>query len=1016
MRPFVLPSVVMDWITIRGARTHNLKNIDLRLPKHRLVVITGLSGSGKSSLAFDTIFAEGQRRYVESLSTYARQFFGQLEKPDVDAIDGLSPAIAIDQKSGVRNPRSTVGTVTEIYDYLRLLYARVGRPHCSQCRRPLTRQTPQQIVDSVLALPPGSRILVLAPLVRERKGEHQALLDDVRRQGFVRVRIDGELYDLGEPIRLEKYRAHTIEVVVDRLVVRSPEAERPVSTAEAAGGMGEPQVSGVGRSSSDHPDRVRLADSVEQALKLGSGTLLVQVVGGDTLRFSEQFACAVHGPVNLTALEPRDFSFNSPQGACPACSGLGQVHEFDPALVIPDRERSLADGAIVPWGAEAKSGRRYYADLLQSLADHLGFSLAAPVRALPPEVVGTILYGSNGDVMPLRYRLGGKEHRVQAAFEGVIPSLRRRLADAADDAERDLLSRFLAPRTCPSCTGDRLRPEILAVTVAGATIADIARKSVAEALDWSRQLWDGLGQSDKTTRGHEDSEPQFPVSAHPRVPPSPFSPRERLIAAPILKEIRARLAFLGDVGLGYLALDRPAATLSGGESQRIRLATQIGAGLSGVLYVLDEPSIGLHPRDHARLLASLLALRELGNSVLVVEHDADTIRAADWVVDIGPGAGAAGGELLVSGPVAQLLAEPRSLTGQYLSGKRRIALPRRRRMRNGKQIELRGCRAHNLQNVDVQIPLGMFVAVTGVSGSGKSSLVIGTLAARLAQLLHGSQVPPGPHDAIYGVEQIDKLIQIDQSPIGRTPRSNPATYTKVFDPIRHLFAQTNEAKARGYDASRFSFNVKGGRCEHCGGEGLIQVEMQFLPDLFVPCEMCDGARYNRETLEVRYRGRTIAEVLAMTIAEAAEFFARVPAIADKLQALLAVGLGYIQLGQPATTLSGGEAQRIKLAGELARRATGRTLYILDEPTTGLHFADIEQLLSVLQRLVDAGNTVLVIEHNLDMIAAADWVIDLGPEGGGAGGRIVAAGTPEQIGANPASLTGRFLAARLGPAS
>ncbi|HMQ31237.1 MAG TPA: excinuclease ABC subunit UvrA [Chloroflexaceae bacterium] len=1003
----------MDWIVVRGAREHNLKEIDVRLPRNRLVVITGLSGSGKSTLAFDTIFAEGQRRYVESLSTYARQFLGQLEKPDVDSIDGLSPAIAIDQKSGSRNPRSTVGTVTEIYDFLRLLYARVGRPHCAECGRPLARQTPQQMVDAILALPDGSRILVLAPVVRDRKGEHQAALDDARRRGFVRVRVDGEVRELDEPIKLEKYRNHTIEVVVDRLVIRHQQVEpgpktkdqRPSATDHGGTAEHQPSSLGPGPSSlGDHPDRVRLTDSVETALKLAGGLLGVHVVGGATLAFSEQYACPVHGPVSLGSLEPRDFSFNSPHGACPTCGGLGTVLEVDPALVIPDREKSLREGAVAPWSEGERASRRYYEDMLGSLADHMGFSLDTPVRALPPEAVGAVLYGTNGDVLTLRYHVGGKQREVQGAFEGVIPSLRKRHAEAKDEADREAVAAYMTPRTCPACGGARLRPEVLAVTVAGRIIADVARLTVAQAIPWAAVLLEEAGRTGvaRKASGADDGQPAE----------AGLTQRERMIAQPILKEVKSRLSFLGDVGLGYLELDRAATTLSGGESQRIRLATQVGAGLSGVLYVLDEPSIGLHPRDHGRLLATLLRLRDLGNSVLVVEHDEETIRAADWVVDIGPGAGAEGGRLLASGPLEEVLAEPSSLTGQYLSGRRSIAVPAARRRGSGRSLELRGAREHNLQGIDVRLPLGTLICVTGVSGSGKSSLVIDTLYPRLAQLLHGARVRAGAHDALYGVEHLDKIIAIDQSAIGRTPRSNPATYTKVFDPIRNLFAATTEAKARGYDASRFSFNVKGGRCEACGGEGLIQVEMQFLADLFVPCEVCGGARYNRETLDIRFRDKNIAEVLDMTVAEAERFFERVPAIHEKLQTLLDVGLGYIKLGQPATTLSGGEAQRIKLAGELARRSTGRTLYILDEPTTGLHFADIERLLSVLQRLVEAGNTVLVIEHNLDVIKSADWLIDIGPEGGSGGGRLVAMGTPEQIAAAAGSHTGAALRPKL----
>ncbi len=996
----------MDWIVVRGAREHNLKNIDVRLPRNRLVVITGLSGSGKSSLAFDTIFAEGQRRYVESLSTYARQFFGQIEKPDVDSIDGLSPAIAIDQKSGSRNPRSTVGTVTEIYDFLRLLFARIGHPHCPQCDRPLTRQTPQQIVDALLSLPDGSRMLVLAPVVRGQKGEHQAVFDDLRRRGFVRARVDGTVHELDEPLKLEKYRPHTIEAVVDRLVIRRPPGNASPAT---------------------HPDRVRLSDSVEAALKLGAGQMLAQIVGGEELTFSEQYACPVHGAVNLGSLEPRDFSFNNPQGACPACGGLGVVQELDPALVIPDRNKSLREGAVAPWAEGSKANRRYYDDLLGSLAEHLGFSLDAPLRALPPEAVGALLYGTNGEALTLHYHIGGKIREVQAPFEGVIPNLRRRFAETRDEAEREALARYMTPRPCGACDGARLRPEVRVVTVAGRTIAAITRMSVAEALGWAEGLLEAIGgRASKPLEAPESS-----GDGGPAEPPgkgdgprgareagqrqevrAKLSEREKLIAAPIVREIRNRLAFLRDVGLGYLELDRSAVTLSGGESQRIRLATQVGAGLSGVLYVLDEPSIGLHPRDHDRLLQTLLRLRDLGNSVLVVEHDEATIRAADWVVDIGPGAGEAGGEVIASGPLAEIIAEPRSLTGQYLSGKRRIPVPRQRRSGNGKRLEIRGAREHNLQGINVSIPLGTFVVVTGVSGSGKSSLIMDTLYPKAAQVLHGARGRAGAHDAIHGLEHLDKVISIDQSPIGRTPRSNPATYTRVFDPIRALFAATPEARARGYDASRFSFNVKGGRCDACDGEGLIQVEMQFLPDLFVPCEVCGGTRYNRETLDIRYRGRTIAEVLDMTVEEAADFFARVPAINERLQALRDVGLGYVRLGQAATTLSGGEAQRIKLASELARRSTGRTLYILDEPTTGLHFADIEQLLTVLQRLVDSGNTVVVIEHNLDMIKSADWVIDLGPDGGDGGGRLVGSGTPEQIAALPGSYTGAYLRACL----
>jgi len=967
-----------DQIVVRGARVHNLKNIDVAMPRNALVVFTGLSGSGKSSLAFDTIFAEGQRRYVESLSAYARQFLGQLDKPDVDSIEGLSPAIAIDQKGIARNPRSTVGTITEIYDYLRLLFARVGRPHCVRCGRPLMRQSAQQMIDTILGLPAASRIMLLAPLVREKKGDHQAIFDQIRKQGYVRVRVDGEVRDLADELKLDRHRPHTIEVVVDRLVI--PATDRPSSTAGS-------QL------------RVRVADSVETALRVGGGVLLVQIVGGGELTLSQQYACPEHGAAGIGALEPRDFSFNSPSGACPECDGLGSVHELDPDLIIPDRSLSLAEGAVAPWARVSRAQRRYFDDLLESLAAHLRFSMQAPVRELDPAVVATILYGSNGDLVPLRYHLRGEERLVEAPFEGVIPGLRRRLAESDDETDRAQIEQYMTPRTCPACGGARLRPELLAVTVAGRTIAQVAAMPVTEALPWATALLESF----------ENDTASAPSPVLPFSPAPSLTPRERLIAAPILKDVGARLRFLADVGLGYLTLDRAATALSGGEAQRIRLATQMGAGLSGALYVLDEPSIGLHPRDTARLLTMLRRLRDLGNSVLVVEHDEETIRAADWIIDIGPGAGERGGEVIASGPLAAVLAEPRSLTGQYLSSKRRIVTPRRRRAGNGKTITIKGAREHNLKRIDVAIPLGCFVAVTGVSGSGKSTLINDTLYPRLAQALHGARARAGAHDAIYGIEHLDKIIDIDQSPIGRTPRSNPITYTKAFDPIRQLFAQTPEARARGYDSGRFSFNVAGGRCEHCNGEGLMQIEMQFLPDLYVTCDVCNGARYNRETLDIRYRGRTIADVLDMTVEEAAAFFERVPAVRDRLQTLIDVGLGYVRLGQPATTLSGGEAQRIKLSTELSRRATGRTFYILDEPTTGLHFADVERLLQVLQRLVDAGNTVLVIEHNLDVIKCADWVIDLGPEGGDDGGSIVATGTPEQVARVPASYTGRYLA-------
>jgi excinuclease ABC subunit A len=808
----------------------------------------------------------------------------------------------------------------------------------------------------------------------------------------VRARIDGEVRDLDEEIKLEKYKPHTIEAVVDRLVIRHPQIDERRTTNDERSSTGQPS-SFVLRPSSveNHPDRIRIADSVETALKIGGGTLLVQIVGAAELTFSQQYACPVHGPISLGELEPRDFSFNNPNGACPTCDGLGVVREPDPDLIIPDRSRSLADGAVSPWSELKGSQRHYFDDVLASLAAHLHFSTQVPVRELSPDAIGTILYGSNGDVLPLRYHVRGEERIVNGPFEGVIPSLRRRLSEATDDSTRAEIEQYLTPRTCPTCGGSRLRPEVLAVTVASSNIAHVAGLPIAEALMWA----DSRIENEESRMENENALSQF-------------SQRELLIATPILKEIRARLAFLVDVGLGYLTLGRAAATLSGGEAQRIRLATQIGSGLMGVLYILDEPSIGLHPHDHGRLLATLLRLRDLGNSVLVVEHDEDTIRAADWIVDIGPGAGERGGEVIANGPLQTILDEPRSLTGQFLSGRRRIPVPKRRRAGSGKRLTIKGAREHNLKNVTVALPLGTLICVTGLSGTGKSSLVNDTLYPRLAQALYNAKQRPGAHDTIYGIEHLDKVLDIDQSAIGRTPRSNPATYTKLFDPIRQLFAQTPEARARGYDASRFSFNVKGGRCEHCAGEGLMQIEMRFLPNLFVPCEVCGGTRYNRETLDIRYRGKTIAEVLDMTVEEAGAFFERVPSLHEKLQTLRDVGLGYIRLGQPATTLSGGEAQRIKLATELSRRATGRSLYILDEPTTGLHFADIERLLQVLHRLVDAGNTVLVIEHNLDVIKTADWIVDMGPQGGDAGGYVVAEGTPEQVAAVEGSYTGGFL--------
>ncbi|MBA3943222.1 MAG: excinuclease ABC subunit UvrA [Herpetosiphonaceae bacterium] len=961
-----------DNIIVHGAREHNLKNIDVVIPKNQLVVITGLSGSGKSTLAFDTIFAEGQRRYVESLSAYARQFLGQLEKPDVDHIEGLSPAIAIDQKSTTRNPRSTVGTVTEIYDYLRLLFARIGRVHCPVCGREIVQQTPQQITDAILALPAGTRLLILAPIIEDKKGEHQKVLDDARKAGFVRARIDGTVYDLDEVLKLEKGKPHTIEVVVDRLVLHSTE----------------------GAAGDDHPDRVRVTDSVETALREGDGRMIAQVIDGSELRFSEHFACPEHGALPFGPLEPRDFSFNNPRGACPTCGGLGVIMEIDPDLVVPDRSLSIHAGAIAPWWRTGRNARRYFEELLASVAGHYHFDLDTPVQNLAPEMLGIILYGSNGDLLPLHYHVNGRTHTVNTPFEGVVPYLHRRLTEAETESATEQATQYMSPQLCQSCKGARLRPELLAVTIRDLNIAAITALAIRPLIAWCTELV----IADITTN-----------SSLPALVPSPLMPRERAVALPIMDEVRSRLQFLVDVGLDYLTLDRTAATLSGGEAQRIRLATQIGAGLSGVLYVLDEPSIGLHPRDHDRLLQTLMHLRQLGNSVLVVEHDEATMRAADYLVDIGPGAGQHGGELLATGDLAAIMAAPRSITGAFLSGRRQIPLPKQRRHGNGHELVIEGAREHNLKDVTVHLPLGTLIAVTGVSGSGKSTLVEDILARKLSQIFFRSRLQPGAHTAITGIEHLDKLISIDQAPIGRTPRSNPATYTKIFDPIRQLFAQTPEARARGYDAGRFSFNVKGGRCEACKGEGMIAIEMQFLPDLFVTCDVCNGTRYNRETLDIRYRGQTIADVLTMTVEVAADFFARIPAVVNKLQTLLDVGVGYLQLGQPATTLSGGEAQRIKLAGELARRSTGRTLYILDEPTTGLHFADVERLLQVLQRLVDVGNTVLCIEHNLDVIKNADWIVDLGPDGGAAGGAIIIAGTPETVADCANSATGHYLA-------
>ncbi|HEV8638782.1 MAG TPA: excinuclease ABC subunit UvrA [Chloroflexota bacterium] len=942
-----------EHIRVRGAREHNLKNIDVEIPRDRLVVITGLSGSGKSSLAFDTIYAEGQRRYVESLSAYARQFLGQMEKPDVDYIEGLSPAISIDQKGVSHNPRSTVGTVTEIYDYMRLLWARLGTPHCPRCGREISQQTVEQIVDKINDLPDGTRIMVMAPLIRDRKGEHERIFEDAGKAGYVRVRVDGEVRDLSEEIELDKNKKHTIEVVVDRLIVRrrDPGADGQVDN--------------------------RLADSVESALKLGGGVVQVTVLEGPELLFSEHFAC-VHCGISLGEIEPRTFSFNSPHGACPACSGLGTALEIDPDLVIPDRDLSLAEGAIHPY-QRANNTNNYYTRLLAAVARHYGFSAQVPLRDLSERQVNLLLYGSKGDRIAIEHEdRSGYMRKLETPFEGVIPNLERRYRESDSDFIRSEIERYMANRPCPTCRGARLKPESLAVTLLDRSIIEATRFSVREALAWFSEV------------------------------ERRFSERQLTIARQILKEIKARLGFLLDVGLDYLTLDRQSATLSGGESQRIRLATQIGSSLMGVLYILDEPSIGLHQRDNRRLIETLTRLRDLGNTVIVVEHDEETIRAADWVVDIGPGAGEAGGRVVVSGPLPDVLAHPDSVTGQFLRGERSIRTPSARRPGNGKAVVVRGARANNLKDVSVEVPLAKFVCVTGVSGSGKSTLIEDILYRKVAQVLYRAKDRPLEHDQILGLEHLDKVIDVDQSPIGRTPRSNPATYTGLFTPIRELFASVPEARLRGYQPGRFSFNVKGGRCEACQGEGIIQIEMQFLPDVYVPCEVCKGKRYNREALEIRYKGKTISDVLEMTVSEGLVFFENIPAIRNKLQTIGEVGLGYIRLGQPATTLSGGEAQRVKLATELSRRATGKTLYILDEPTTGLHFADVDRLLHVLQKLVDAGNTVLVIEHNLDVIKCADWIIDMGPEGGSAGGRVVAVGTPEEVARREDSYTGQFL--------
>jgi excinuclease ABC subunit A len=942
---------VSDRLIVRGAREHNLKDVSVDLPRDAMIVFTGLSGSGKSSLAFDTIFAEGQRRYVESLSAYARQFLGQMDKPDVDFIEGLSPAVSIDQKSTSRNPRSTVGTITEVYDYLRLLFARAGRPHCPECGEPIARQTPQQIVDRVLELEEGTRFQVLAPVVRGRKGEYVDLFRQLTGQGFSRARVDGETIQLTDPPKLDKQKKHSIDVVVDRLAVKRSAKQR-------------------------------LTDSVETALGLASGLVVLDFVDlpdedpGRERRFSEKLACPNDHPLAIDELEPRSFSFNSPYGACPVCTGLGTRMEVDPELLVPDPSKSLDEGAIQPWSGQNVS--QYFERLLDALASDLKFKTSTPFGELPAKAKKALLTGHDKQVHVSYKNRYGRERSYYTTFEGVIPYVERRHAEASSDTGRERFEEYMREVPCLACNGARLKPISLAVTLGGKNIAEISAMSIDEVHDFLVRM--------------------------------ELSPREKQIAERVVKEIGERLRFLLDVGLDYLALSRPAGSLSGGEAQRIRLATQIGSGLVGVLYVLDEPSIGLHQRDNRRLIETLVRLKDLGNTLIVVEHDEDTIDHADWVVDIGPGAGEHGGQVVVSGTVEDLRNHPDSITGAYVSGRKEIPIPAiRRPLTEGRELTVYGARQNNLKDIDVTIPLGVFTAITGVSGSGKSTLVNDILYTSLARQIYGARAVPGRHTKISGMEQVDKVIHVDQSPIGRTPRSNPATYTGVWDHVRKLFAETPEAKVRGYQQGRFSFNVKGGRCEACSGDGTLKIEMNFLPDVYVPCEVCHGARYNRETLEVHYKGKTVADVLDMPIEEAAEFFAAIPAISRHLTTLVEVGLGYVRLGQPAPTLSGGEAQRVKLASELQRRSTGRTVYVLDEPTTGLHFEDIRKLLGVLSGLVDKGNSVLVIEHNLDVIKTADWIIDLGPDGGRRGGTLVAEGTPEEVAANPASYTGQFLA-------
>ena len=949
----------LENIVVRGAREHNLKNVDVTIPRNKLVVITGVSGSGKSSLAFDTIYAEGQRRYVESLSAYARQFLGRMDKPDVEYIEGLSPAISIDQKGVSHNPRSTVGTVTEIYDYLRLLFARVGRPHCYKCGRPVERQTVQQIVDAVLALPERTRLQILAPMVRRRKGEHKEVFENARQAGFVRVRVNGEVHDLSEQFDLDKQKWHTIEIVVDRLV------------------------------SGDSADVGRVTDSVETALRMAGGTVLVDVAGEDEMLFSEHFAC-VHCGISMGELEPRTFSFNNPHGACSTCTGLGYKLEVDPDLAIPDRKKSIVEGAIEPW-SRTGTVASWNLSQLESLGREFGFEVDDPIEKFTKKQLNALLRGTGRKRIRITHRTQrGRTYRWDTRFEGVLNNLERRYMETESDHVRQEIERYMSARPCADCSGQKLRPEALAVTIGGSNITSMTDSSISQALEWINVI-SGVAPSINGTK-----------------PEDLLTDREKAIGEQILKEIEARLRFLLNIGLDYLTLSRTASTLSGGEAQRIRLATQIGSGLMGVLYVCDEPSIGLHPADDHRLIRTLQNLRDIGNTVLIVEHDEAIMRAADHIVDLGPGAGEHGGHVVAEGPVQAIIEEPESLTGQYLGGAKQIPVPSERRPGNGKSITVRGARQNNLRDIDVEIPLGQLVCITGVSGSGKSTLIYEILYKKLAQTLYRSRERPGDCDSIDGIENIDKVVNIDQSPIGRTPRSNPATYTGTFTPIRELFATVPEARTRGYKPGRFSFNVKGGRCEACTGDGYINIEMQFLPDVTVPCEVCSGARYNREALEIEWKGANIARVLNMTVTEALEHFENIPRVKRKLQTMYDVGLGYIRLGQPATQLSGGEAQRVKLSTELSKRATGQTLYILDEPTTGLSFEDCSHLMRVLHRLVDAGNSVVLIEHHLDLIKSADWLIDLGPGAGDKGGDMVAQGTPEDLAAMDHSQTGHYL--------